>query len=51
VCSARCVAPPSATRAPSICFHVQPGNYDTDTLIGVLAELRRFPGGEKATLL
>jgi DDE superfamily endonuclease len=29
----------------------QPGNYDTDTLIQVLAELRRFLGGEKATLL
>jgi hypothetical protein len=34
-----------------LCFHVQPGNYDTDTLIGVLGELRRFLGGEKATLL
>jgi hypothetical protein len=27
------------------------GNYDTDTLIEVLGELRRFLGGEKATLL
>jgi transposase len=26
-------------------------NYDTDRLIGVLKELRRFLGGEKATLL
>ena len=34
-----------------LCFHVQPGNYDTDTLIRVLGELRRFLGGEKATLL
>jgi transposase len=34
-----------------LCFHVQAGNYDTDTLIGVLDELRRFLGGEKATLL
>ncbi len=35
----------------SLCFHVQAGNYDTDSLIGVLGELRRFLGGEKATLL
>jgi transposase len=34
-----------------LCFHVQAGNYDTDTLIEVLSELRRFLGGEKATLL
>jgi transposase len=34
-----------------LAFHVQPGNYDTDTLIQVLGELRRFLGGEKATLL
>ena len=34
-----------------LAFHVTPGNYDTDTLIEVLAELRRFLGGEKATLL
>ena len=34
-----------------LAFHLQPGNYDTDTLIGVLGELRRFLGGEKATLL
>jgi hypothetical protein len=34
-----------------LCFHLQPGNYDTDTLIGVLGELRRFLGGQKATLL
>jgi hypothetical protein len=34
-----------------LAFHVQAGNYDTDTLIGVLGELRRFLGGEKATLL
>jgi hypothetical protein len=30
-----------------LCFHVQAGNYDTDSLIGVLGELRRFLGGEK----
>ena len=32
-------------------FHVTAGNYDTDTLIEVLGQLRRFLGGEKATLL
>ena len=34
-----------------LAFHVTAGNYNTDTLIEVLAELRRFLGGEKATLL
>ena len=34
-----------------LCFHVTAGNYDTDTLIQVLGELRKFLGGEKATLL
>ena len=34
-----------------LAFHVTAGNYDTDTLIKVLGELRRFLGGEKATLL
>jgi len=34
-----------------LCFHVTPGNYDTDSLIGVVQELRKFLGGEKATLL
>ena len=29
------------------CFHVQPGNQDTDSLIQVLGELRRFLGGER----
>jgi hypothetical protein len=32
-------------------FHVTAGDYNTDTLIQVLGELRRFLGGEKATLL
>jgi hypothetical protein len=32
-----------------LCFHVQADNYDT--LIGVLGQLWRFLGGEKATLL
>ena len=34
-----------------LCFHITAGNYDTDRLIEVLGELRRFLGGEKATLL
>jgi DDE superfamily endonuclease len=35
----------------SLGFHLQTGNHNTDSLIQVLAELRRFLGGEKATLL
>jgi transposase len=34
-----------------LAFHIHPGSYDTDRLIQVLGELRRFLGGEKATLL
>jgi len=34
-----------------LAFQVRAGNYDTDSLIEVLGELRRFLGGEKATLL
>jgi len=34
-----------------LAFHVQPGSYNTDSLIGVLGELRRFLGGQKATVL
>jgi transposase len=34
-----------------LAFHLQPGNYNTDALIQVLGELRRFLGGETATLL
>jgi hypothetical protein len=34
-----------------LCFHVRAGSYDTDSLIEVLGGLRRFLGGEKATLL
>jgi hypothetical protein len=30
---------------------LQAGSYDTDGLVGVLGELRRFLGGQKATLL
>jgi len=34
-----------------LAFHRQPDAYDTATLIGALVELRRFLGGQKATLL
>jgi hypothetical protein len=34
-----------------LALHITSGNYDADTLIQVLGELRRFLGGEKATLL
>jgi hypothetical protein len=34
-----------------LAFHITAGNYDTEHLIEVLVELRRFLGGEKATLL
>ncbi len=34
-----------------LCFHVQAGNYDTERLIEVLGELRKFLGGQKATVL
>jgi DDE superfamily endonuclease len=34
-----------------LAFHHQLGAYDTDTLIGALEGLRRFLGGQKATLL
>jgi hypothetical protein len=33
-----------------LCFHVRAGSFDTDSLIEVLGGLRRFLGGEKATL-
>ena len=35
----------------ALAFHHQPVAYDTDTLIGALGQLRRFLGGQKATLL
>jgi hypothetical protein len=34
-----------------LAFHITAGNYDTERLIQVLGELRRFLDGEKATLL
>lgn len=35
----------------ALAFHHQVDAYDTDTLIQALGELRRFLGGQKATLL
>jgi transposase len=35
----------------SLAFHHQPGAYNTDTLIQALEQLRRFLGGQRATLL
>ncbi|HEY3200259.1 MAG TPA: transposase, partial [Actinomycetes bacterium] len=35
----------------SLAFHHQVGAYNTQTLIGALDQLRRFLGGQKATLL
>jgi hypothetical protein len=35
----------------AVAFHHQPGAHDTDMLIQALGQLRRFLGGQKATLL
>jgi transposase len=35
----------------ALAFHHQVGAYNTDSLIGALGELRRFLGGQKATLV
>jgi hypothetical protein len=35
----------------AVAFHHQLGAYNTQTLIQALGELRRFLGGQKATLL
>jgi hypothetical protein len=46
--------PPCATawrRRREPCLHLQAGSYNTDSLIEVLGELRRFLGGAKVTLL
>lgn len=34
-----------------LCFHLQPGSYDTDSLITVLTQLRGFYAGEQVVLL
>jgi len=39
------------TRGPRLCFHVQQDSYDTDSLIGVLANLGAFYAGEQVVLL
>jgi hypothetical protein len=49
VAAALCYGP--AGGGAQLAFHLQGGSYDTDTLIGVLGELRAFLGGQKATLL
>ena len=41
----------SAGGGCQLAFHVQPGSYDTERLIAVLGELRRFLAGQKATLV
>jgi DDE superfamily endonuclease len=41
----------SRGRGAQVAFHYQQGAYDTDTLIGALEGLRRFLGGQKATLV
>jgi hypothetical protein len=48
-----CGAEPHWSLKSARCWrgYVIAGNYDTDTLIEVLGELRRFLGGEKATLV
>jgi hypothetical protein len=35
----------------AVAFHHQVGAEDTNTLIGALEQLRRFLGGQKATLV
>ncbi len=35
----------------ALAFYHHPDAYDTDSLIGALGRLRRFLGGQKATLL
>jgi hypothetical protein len=35
----------------ALAFHHQVGAYNTQTLIGALGQLRRFLGGQKATLV
>jgi hypothetical protein len=34
-----------------LCFHLQPDSYDTDTLIGVLEQLKAFYAGQQVVLL
>jgi len=48
--AAMCCYRPDGRRA-RLAFHLQPGSYNDQLLIGVLSQLRRFLGGQKATLL
>jgi transposase len=48
--AAMCCYRPDGTRA-RLAFHLQPGSYNDQLLIGVLGQLRRFLHGQKATLL
>jgi transposase len=48
--AAMCCYRPDGARA-RLAFHLQPGSYNDQVLIGVLGQLRRFLGGQKVTLL
>jgi hypothetical protein len=41
---------PDGTRA-RLCFHLQPDSYDTDSLIGVLEQLKGFYAGQRVVLI
>jgi DDE superfamily endonuclease len=41
---------PDGTKA-RLCFHLQPDSYDTDTLIGVLEQLKGFYAGHRVVLI
>jgi transposase len=43
--------PDQHRRRPTVAFHVQPEAYNTDTLIGVLTELRAFLAPHPVTLI
>jgi transposase len=45
-----CCYTPDGSRA-RLCFHVQPGSYNSQALIGVLRQLRRFLRGAPVTLI
>ena len=41
---------PDGTKA-TLCFHLQPDSYDTDSLIGVLEQLKGFYTGHRVVLI
>jgi transposase len=45
-----CCYRPDGSRA-RLCFHSQPDSYNSQTLIGVVRQLRRFLGGVPVTLV